>query len=136
MARVTRAVTLNVAASTVWDTIGSFQALADWHPVVETCAAESGGEIRRLGLAGGGEIVERLTAHDDDARSYSYSIVEAPLPVANYSSTLAVRDVGDGTCVVEWTGDFDAAGVGDGEADEVVAGVYQAGLDSLGAIFG
>ena len=135
MARVTRTLSLNAAAADVWARIGSFQGLAEWHPVVETCTAESGGEVRRLGIGGGAEIVERLESHDDNAMSYSYVIVEGPLPVANYRSTLRVRDNGDGISTVEWSGDFDAAGVADADADEAIAGVYQAGLDSLRAEF-
>lgn len=136
MARVTRTLSLDVAAADVWARIGSFQGLADWHPVVESCTAESGGELRRLGIGGGAEIVERLESHDDAGMSYSYVIVEGPLPVANYRSTLRVRDNGDGTSTVEWSGDFDAAGTTDSDADETIAGVYQAGLDSLQAEFG
>lgn len=135
MARVTRTLSLNAAAADVWARIGSFQTIGDWHPVIDSCTAESGGEVRRLGIGGGAEIVERLESHDDAAMSYSYIIVEGPLPVANYRSTLRVRDNGDGTSTVEWSGDFDAAGVADAVADETVTGVYQAGLDSLRAEF-
>lgn len=131
MARVTRTLSLDAAAADVWARIGSFQTIGDWHPVIDSCTAESGGEVRRLGIGGGVEIVERLECHDDAGMSYSYTIVEGPLPVANYRSTLRVRDNGDGTSTVKWSGDFDAAGVADADADEAIAGVYQAGLDSL-----
>ena len=63
--------------------------------------------------------------------SYSYRIIESPLPVANYASTIAVEDEG-GTTIV-WTGKFDAKGAPDADAIGVIEGIYQGGLDSLAA---
>ncbi len=125
-----------VAASTaqVWDTIGNFNAMADWHPAVERSELEDGGSVRRLHLVGGGEIVEKLEA-SKDGQSYTYSILEGPLPVMNYTSTLRVVEGADGKAEVEWSSDFDPVGSAD-EAVKVMQGVYQAGLDNLKKMFG
>jgi hypothetical protein len=132
MAQVTRSVTLNAAPADVWALIGGFQALPDWHPAVATSTrADIGGvEHRRLGLAGGGEIVEKYLG--GDAMSYGYEIVESPLPLADYKSIIAVTGSGGKTAVV-WSSTFE--GTADGAAD-IVAGIYQAGLDALAAKFG
>ena len=74
--------------------IGGFNALADWHPVVEESELESGGEIRNLTFVGGGEITERLDQHDDASRTYTYTIASSPLPVANCTATIKVKDEG------------------------------------------
>ena len=50
--------------------------------------------MRRLSLAGGGTIVEKLVRLDDKERVYSYSIIDSPLPVVNYVSTISVKDDG------------------------------------------
>jgi len=131
MAQVSRSVALRAAPEAVWSVIGGFQALPGWHPAVETSYREDidGVEHRRLGLKGGGEIVERSLG--GDAHSYGYAIVSGPLPVADYVSTLTVAPAGSGSVVV-WTSAFTPAAEG---AEAVIAGVYEAGLAALAARF-
>ena len=59
-----------------------------------------------------------------------------PLPVANYTAEITVRDDGKGGSEVEWSSDFEAQGVGDQDAVQAIQGVYQAGLDNLRKMFG
>ena len=102
MTQLTRSVTLNAAPGDVWALIGRFQALPEWHPVVASSAKEviDGVEHRRLGLEGGGEIMEKSLGADD--ASYGYEIIESPLPVADYRSILTVTEAG-GKAVVTWS---------------------------------
>ena len=88
MSKVSMTTKVAVSAAQIWDLIGGFNALPDWHPAVEKSVLEEGGTVRRLSLAGGGEIVERLEQSDDDGRVYTYSILESPLPVAGYVATI------------------------------------------------
>lgn len=131
MAKVTEQVGLERSADAVWRSIGNFAALVDWHPGVKGLELEEGGTLRRLTLADGGQIVERLESHDDAGRSYSYSIVESPLPVADYLATLRVVDNGGRACEVEWSGEFRSEGAPETEAVQIVRGIYRAGLDAL-----
>ena len=133
MAQVTRSVTLNAAPGDVWALIGGFQSLPDWHPAVETSAREDIGGIehRRLGLAGGGEILEKNLG--GDTMSVGYEIIESPLPLVEYKATLSVADAGGGQTVVVWASTFE--GTAD-SASGIVAGIYTAGLDALAAKFG
>lgn len=128
--------TLPFPPDRIWALIGQFNALPAWHPGVEDSSLEAGGRVRRLRLAGGGEIVERLETLDESARLYRYSIVSGPLPVTNFSATLRVIDDGNGNATVEWSGEFDAAGVPEADAAKAVQGIYQAGLDSLRKMYG
>ena len=131
---------LPVSAKQVWELIGGFNALAKWHPLIESSEIEEDADgkmtIRHLSLVGGGTIVERLETLDEDARLYSYSILEAPMPVAGYQSTIRVSDAEGGGCTVEWSSDFEAKGVEPDEAVAAVEGVYKAGLDNLRKMFG
>jgi hypothetical protein len=138
MAKVSMAMELGVPADKVWELIGGFNALPNWHPAVERSEVkgEGKGSVRTLHLAGGGTIEERLEQLDDSERLYRYSIVSGPLPVANYSATLRVRDEGGGKCTVEWGSDFEPAGAPEGDAVEAIRGVYQAGFDNLKKMFG
>lgn len=138
MAKVSSTTALPVPAQSVWSVIGGFNALPDWHPAVEKSEIEGQGKgsVRTLHLAGGGTITERLEQLDDEGKLYSYSILSSPLPVANYKSTLRLKEKEDGTCTVEWSSDFEAAGAPDNEAVKVIQGVYQAGFDNLRKMFG
>ncbi|MDD9876170.1 MAG: SRPBCC family protein [Magnetovibrio sp.] len=135
MTKVSMSTNLNVSADEAWKLIGGFNALPDWHPAVEKSELEEEGQQRRLSLAGGGTIVERLEKVDDGSRTYSYSIEDSPLPVANYRSTLKVSGEGD-NCSVEWSSEFDPAGASEGDAMAAIRGVYQAGFDNLQKMFG
>lgn len=135
MAGISMSTKLSVPASQVWDLVGGWNALADWHPSIEKSELESGDQVRRLHLAGGGEIVETLTHHDDNARTYSYEINTSPLPVANYKATITVREEEDGA-QVEWSSNFQPSGASEGDAVATIQGIYQAGFDNLRKMLG
>lgn len=132
MPSVSRTQRLSAPLSEVWAAIGGFQSLADWHPAVATCTKEmrDGKECRVLGLEGGGEIVEQLTGQEGG--SYSYTILEGPLPVRNYSAILSVGETAEDT-LVNWSSSF--KGTSD-DAEDVIAGIYEAGFDALVKRFG
>ena len=137
MPKVSMSTHLPSSVDQVWDAIGGFNAIANWHPAVETSQLSDGGETRTLSLAGGGKIVERLERLDDQGRSYRYSIVDSPLPVSNYSAEIRVVPSEDGKgCSVEWSSEFAAEGASDQEASQVIQGIYQAGFDNLKKMFG
>ena len=118
MTKVSMSVNLHESAEKVWDLIGGFNALPDWHPAVEKSEikGEGKGSVRTLHLLGGGTIEERLEQMDEEGRVYSYSILSGPLPVANYKSTIRLHPAEGGMCKVEWESDFEAAGVPENDA--------------------
>jgi len=124
-------VKVDASADDAWAAIGEFCGISDWHPVVEKCVlSEADGKvIRTLSLKGGGTIVEEQVARDDASRTYTYAIMESPLPVDNYQSTIHVIE--DGGTVIAWEGTFDAKGAPDADAVAVIEGIYQGGLESL-----
>jgi hypothetical protein len=116
----------------VWATIGDFCGIGQWHPAVERCtlSRRDGKPVRTLALKGGGTIVEEELRRDDAAMSYSYTILESPLPVTGYESTLAVKPAGGGSAV-SWTGRFTAKGADDAAAKAAIQGIYDSGLAAL-----
>ncbi len=139
MAKVSMSMDLGAQGKTVWDLIGGFNALPDWHPAVEKSeiVGDGKGSVRTLHLVGGGTITERLEQLDDEGKSYSYSILSSPLPVANYTSTIRLSEAADGSgCVVEWESDFQADGAPESDAIQAIEGVYAAGLENLKKMFG
>ena len=139
MAKFSMSVNLPASADKVWDLIGGFNALPDWHPAIEKSEVEGEGKgsVRTLHLVGGGTITERLVQLDEEGRVYSYSILSSPLPVANYTGTLRLKESADGSgCTVDWESDFQAAGAPEGDAVQAIQGIYQAGFDNLKKMFG
>lgn len=136
MAKVSMQAEFPVSPDELWKLIGKFNALPDWHPAIQSSALEDNGRIRRLRLFGGGEIVERLEQIEDGDRLYRYSILSGPLPVANYTATLRVRDDGKGRSLVEWSSEFDPKGAVELDAVNTVKDVYTAGFESLRKMFG
>ena len=123
--------TIQAPLNKVWDKIGGWCAIKDWHPAVAACAeTRKDNQLRRtLTLEGGGEIVELLTGEDE--RSYSYIIETSPLPVKNYKATLSVSPQGNDQTKIKWTGTFDADGKPDKEVIDLITGIYEAGLASI-----
>lgn len=139
MSRVNVSLDLPVSAQRVWDTIGGFNDLAKWHPAVARSEESKSGNtrLRTLHLHGGASLVERLETIDDKARSYSYNILEGPLPVTRYRSTLRVTEKADGRgCTVEWSSEFEPSGASESDAIKAIRGVYEAGFENLRKMFG
>lgn len=138
MAKITMSTKVNVPAARLWEVVGGFNALPAWHPAVETSELEGDGKgsLRKVRIVGGGEVVERLESLNETERVYAYSIVNGPLPVANYVAELRVKDNRDGTSTLEWSSTFSPAGVPETEALKVIEGIYQAGFDNLRKMFG
>ena len=129
---VTKSADIPASPETVWKTIAEFCSIGQWHPAVEKCdpSTKDGKNFRAIALKGGGVIEEEQTATSDADMSYSYKILESPLPVTNYKSTIKVEKSGSGSKVT-WMGTFDAKGAPDAKAEEVIGGIYEAGFKGI-----
>ena len=138
MPKVNMSTALAAKPDQLWQAIGGFGAIADCHPEIEKAelTGETKGSVRTLHLVGGGTITERLEELSPKERLYRYSITESPLPFANYTAEIRIKDNGDGTSTVEWSSEFEAKGVGDNEALETIQGIYKAGFENLAKLYG
>jgi uncharacterized protein YndB with AHSA1/START domain len=129
---VRQSVAVTAPPEEVWQMISEFCAIAEWHPVVGECAEseEDGVAMRTLTTVDGGVLIERRVQYSDEGMSYTYEIVESPLPVTDYVSTLAVMAGANGS-LITWSGEFAANGAEDEQAIEVISGIYQSGLAAL-----
>ncbi|MGZ3322684.1 MAG: SRPBCC family protein [Xanthobacteraceae bacterium] len=125
-------VTMKSSMSTdaLWKKVGDFCGISAWHPAIEKCVLSADGKQRTLSLKGGGTVVEALENWDDANRSYTYTILSGPLPVANYHSTISVADDPKGSAL-KWMGTYDAKGASDADAKKTMDGVYEAGAKVL-----
>lgn len=129
---VTQSVEIQAPPDKVWEAIGDFCSIAEWHPMIAECVdgEQNGTMMRTLTTTDGGTLVERRVQYSDEGMSYSYEIVESPLPVEDYEATLAVMDGPEGS-MITWSGEFDAKGTSDATALETIDDIYSAGLAAL-----
>jgi Polyketide cyclase / dehydrase and lipid transport len=122
--------TSSMSPDALWKKIGDFCGIGDWHPAVEKCVLSADGKQRTLSLKGGGMIVEALESVDNAGRTYTYTILSSPLPVANYHSTITVSPDPKGSSL-KWVGQYDSKGASDADAKKVIDGIYESGEKAL-----
>jgi len=130
--RIQRWVSLPRPVDEVWAEIGSFGAIAGWHPDVRSAEVfEIEGETHRhLQIGDAGPTLERLV--ETGPHHYTYEIVDSPLPLADHRATLSCV-AEDGGCHVFWAAMFEPT---DPSADEIVTAFYEGGLRALRERFG
>lgn len=124
MQNIEQQIEIDAPVEDTWSVVGDAGAIATWVPAL--ASSELDGDLRRATLADGSSSVERIIAHSDVNRSYSYEIVEAPLALEGYVSTLKVVDLGDRSRVL-WSARFEA----DDALRDAVSGMYADGLATL-----
>ena len=132
MATTTVSIEIPASVDQVWQLMGGFDSLPDWLPFIPKSVVSEGGRVRTLTTSDGGTVIERLEAFDNRQRSYSYSIIQAPFPVVDYLSTIAVVATADSNITrVEWSGSFTPVNVNDADAKALFSGIYRDGLQAL-----
>ncbi|EIW9479616.1 MULTISPECIES: SRPBCC family protein [Klebsiella] len=132
MANTTVSIEIPASVDQVWQLMGGFDSLPDWLPFIPKSVVSEGGRVRTLTTSDGGTVIERLEAFDNRQRSYSYSIIQAPFPVVDYLSTIAVVATADSNITrVEWSGSFTPVNVSDADAEALFSGIYRDGLQAL-----
>jgi len=113
MAKAYYSVVLDHPADNVWSVIRSFDHYA-WAGVESETVIEDGGRgdqvgaVRRV-IAGDKVLRQKLLAHSDRERSYTYCFADQPpFPVRDYVATIRVAEiVASNTAFVEWWATFD-----------------------------
>jgi uncharacterized membrane protein len=143
MLELRMSVELGSPAETVWDVVGNFNGLPDWHPWVTGSVLEPlpGGVGRRVTIDGGAggrrELRERLVSHDYSQREYAYSIIAGPTPRREYIGQLRVSPKGTERCEVQFRARYlPSPGVTDAEATERLRAFYGVALENLRVLFG
>ncbi|MDA1074746.1 MAG: SRPBCC family protein [Proteobacteria bacterium] len=118
--------TIKASADAVWEQLGDFASIKAGGAIESVSYDGAGVGMTRTIVMGGGPVVERLQAHDDGARTFTYAIIneDCPLPFSDYSATVIVSDNGDGTSTVDWTGTFVPRGVAEEKAIDMATGIY------------
>ena len=139
MVKVRRSAVVDVPIEALWAVLRDFNSHGRWHPAIAESVIEEGreadevGAVRRFSLVDGGLLREQLLSLDDETRSFSYCLLEAPLPLMNYVAQVRLRPVTDsGKTYWEWESRFDPP---PGRRDDLAAlvgkDIYEAGIRAL-----
>jgi ribosome-associated toxin RatA of RatAB toxin-antitoxin module len=120
------------APNTIWAVVGDFNGLGQFVTnVAASHLVKSNHDTFRILDFNDGvtQVIEHLDSSDAKNTTVTYSIVAAPLPFENYTSTIQIRPQGEGS-LVTWTGRYNP--IGDPtNADQFLRGLYTGGLDTL-----
>ncbi|MFI0976306.1 SRPBCC family protein [Streptomyces sp. NPDC021093] len=114
MHTLTRTTVVTADPDAVWQLIGTFGGLADWHPLLPPSVIEDGadpetpGAVQAFSVNGQVVIRERLLEKDDARRTIRYTIQESAVPVSDYVATLSVHPHHAGA-EIHWTATYEAA---------------------------
>lgn len=143
MAQVFTSSVIDAPAADVWAVVRDFNAMPAWHPIVAESRIEQGkqpdqiGCVRNFRMADGGQLREQLLSLSDYDYSFSYCILDSPMPLTDYFARLQLHPVTDGQrCFGEWTARFECAPADEaGLVEQVGNRVFQAGFNALKARF-
>ncbi|MBD8480405.1 SRPBCC family protein [Pseudomonas coleopterorum] len=114
MASVKHTAIIDADPQSIWHVLRQFNSIAEWHSGVAHCtvedgkSADTGGSIRKLMLADGGVVRQRLLSIDNDLMELSYGHEESELCITDFLADIKVRTEGDGSqSTVTWQAHFD-----------------------------
>jgi len=137
--KVVRSTVLKAPVDAVWDVLRDFNGHDRWHPAVATSQMERGessdrvGAVRRFRLQDGSELREQLLTMSDLEQSFSYCLLDTPIPLFNYVAHVRLFPVTDKDWTMwEWESRFDTPKGRDRElADLVGNDIYVAGFKAV-----
>ncbi|OSP53930.1 SRPBCC family protein [Pseudoruegeria sp. SK021] len=141
MVKILRSTVLDAPVDMVWAVLRDFNGHDQWHPAVRSSQIERGrdgdriGAVRRFILTDGSELREQLLTLSDLEMSFSYCLLETPVPLFNYVAHVRLIPVTDGDATFwEWSCRFDTPKGREAELEALVgAQIYQAGFDAIRA---
>jgi len=126
MARVEVQDEIDAAKDVVWDLVSDFGGVGRISAEVESCKVEGEGigAVRTIQTSGV-VIQERLEGLDGKAYTFSYSMLEGPIPFKNYVAHVKLSDAGPNRTKINWAGSFEPAGIPAEQLEQLVEGIYR-----------
>lgn len=139
MPYIVKSTIIDVPTGRVWEALRDFNGHESWRPAVATSqieraqASDKIGCVRRFKLKDGLELREQLLALSDLEQTFSYCLLDTPIPMFNYVAHVRLLPVTDGHRTFwHWESRFttrpeDAARL----AHMVGEDIYQAGFQAI-----
>jgi NADPH2:quinone reductase len=142
MTEVYRSAVLRVPLEQAWNVLRDFNGHESWHPAVAESRIEDGasgdriGAVRDFRLRDGSRIREQLLALSDVETSFTYCILEAPVPLRNYVATVRLRAATmENACLWEWRARFDPPAAEKQRLSQFIAqDIFEAGFRSVASL--
>jgi hypothetical protein len=123
----------------VWNVLRDFNGHDRWHPAVATSAIERAqaadkiGCVRRFKLKDGSELREQLLALSDLEQTFSYCLLDTPIPMFNYVAHVRLLPVTDGGRTFwQWESRFTTRPDDRENITQMVAEqIYQVGFEAI-----
>lgn len=121
------------SADSMWREVGSFQGIAQWHPLVAAAQGEGEepGATRTLETSDGLRWAERLSEHDSAQRFYRYEVTAIELPIAEFRGEFRIREGRPYRCTVIWTAQFAVTSGDEKATSDTVRAFFRAGARAL-----
>ena len=144
MVAIRKSTVIGAPVEEVWRLLRDFNGHASWHPAVAASVIEDGRDadeiacVRDFRLADGAALREQLLSLSDRDRSFSYCILDAPIPLVGYVATVRLKPVTDGRRTFwEWNSVFAAPAERTDELARLVGeDIYEAGFNAVKRHFG
>lgn len=136
-ATLQRRIEVNAAPADVWERIGPFCSLADWHPAVGSCTMDGHSPPTRTIVTadGAATFVETEFRRHDPAFIYSYRIMSGPLPLTDYQAMFYVEDNGAGGSEIIWSSVYTPDAGAEAAAEAALVDIYETGLNAIAALY-
>ena len=139
MVRIVKSTVIAAPIEPVWAVLRDFNGHDRWHPAVAESHIERGqpvdriGCVRRFHLADGAELREQLLALSDLDMTFSYCLLDTPIPLLNYVAHVRLVPVTDGDMTFwHWTSRFDTPAGREAELEQQVGrNIYEAGFEAV-----
>lgn len=144
MVHIRKSTIMDAPADAVWEVLRDFNGHDRWHPAVASSAIERGepsdriGCVRRFRLGTGEELREQLLTLSDMEQTFTYCLLDTPIPLLNYVAHVRLVPVTDGDRTFwEWESRFDTPRGREAELEHQVAeNIYEAGFAAVRAHMG
>ena len=141
MIRIVRSTVIDAPTDQVWAVVRDFNGFDRWHPGIAKSAIERGqgsdqlGCVRRLVLRDGSEVRERLLTLSDLEQTFSYCLLDTPIPLFNYVAHVRLAPVTDGDRTFwDWRGSFSTRKGEEAEMTRLVGeDIFDAGFAAIRA---
>src|SRR5262249_26204788 len=139
MVAILRSTVIDAPIESVWRVLRDFNSHHLWHPAVADSEIEDGlpsdqaGCVRRFHLRDGAELPEQLIALSDRDHSFTYCILDSPIPLLDYVASVRLRPITDGGGTFwEWRSTFRTPPGRENELAGMVArDIYEGGVEAL-----
>jgi carbon monoxide dehydrogenase subunit G len=126
MARVEVQDEIDAARDVVWKLVSDFGGVGRISPEVQSCEVDGDGigAIRTINTSGI-VIRERLEGLDGKTYTFSYSMLEGPIPFRDYLAHVTLSEAGPNRTRIRWAGSFEPIGMPAEQLEQLVQGIYR-----------